>query len=65
MKTTRLITAIVCAAGALSPVWADDGYGETMPGGSNNLWYCILIIAVAAGAIAVAAFKNAKRTHLD
>ena len=65
MKATRLIIAIACAAAAAGPALADDGYSKQMPGGDFSPWFCILIIAVAAGAIAAAAFKNAKRTHLD
>lgn len=65
MKTTRLITAIACAAGALSPALAGDGYRKTVPQAESDVWMSVLVVAVAVLATAAVAFKNAKRTHLD
>jgi len=65
MKATRVITAIACVAGVAAPALADDGYTKLVPGAKFSPWWCILIIVVAGASIAVVAFKNAKRTHLD
>ncbi len=67
MKTTRLITAIVCVAAFAAATLADDGYAdpEELPKAQGTLWTSALILALAVAGIAVLAFKNPKRTHLD
>ena len=65
MKTTRLITAIVCVATSAAATLADDGYAEDIPNADGTMLISVLIVALAVAGIAALAFKNPKRTHLD
>jgi len=64
--TTARVFRTLSASLLLTPAWAaaNDGYAvEGMA--SSTPWLAILYTVVALGAVAVIAFRNSRRTHLD
>lgn len=63
MKTSARLFGIVGALAAPAVALAADNEAQGLPEGLN--WIAVLYSVVFVAAIAVVAFKNAKRTHLD
>ena len=55
----------VLVAGAPTLCAATDGFEQKLEEGGPFPWAALLYTAVAVAGIAVVAFKNARRTHLD
>ena len=64
MKTRTYLWVIAAAAWASSLAMADDGFKAPELKGAAD-WISIGVAALAVLGIAAAAFKNARRTHLD
>ena len=66
MNTRRVLAGLWAATMAPAIAGAaGDGFMPPAPEGGDVPWLATLYGLVFAGAVAAAAFKNSKRTHLD